>query len=214
MEFKKFIKRINIIYNIIFLILFVLFICGVCEYYYLFKNNLLVSNSRNTTITVVCASFISIFTVYFALYIFRFIYNKMYLSRLNKNGNIEEIEIEFKDKKYKKGKIIVTENYIIIAAYKLKVIRLEDIKNIYFNYHNMYGYSFILNIICNNKKKYTINKNNMEEELEKIKPYINSKNPLVSYKYPKEYEKTEDKQIIMFGIISVIIILILCYILR
>lgn len=98
----NFIKRVNLIYNILFIILLFLCLCGISAYYYLYKNSMLFLNSAYSMITIFSIIFVSLFFVYFVLYIFRLIYNKIYILKLFKYNIIDDIEKDFNKIKLKK----------------------------------------------------------------------------------------------------------------
>lgn len=217
MEFKNFIKKINQIYNILFIILLLLCLGGIVIYYHLYKNNILFFNYTYSTITVFSLTAVVSFFVYFIVYIYRLIYNKIKILIIFKNNINDEIENEFNRIRFKKDKALITDNYLIVGAYILKIIKLEDINSIFLTtdvtHFDMLDQAKNLEIICKNNRHYRIDGYYAEEILKNIKKYIRAKNPKVSFDMTKKDEIIMDRGLIIFGISSAIIILILYFVL-
>lgn len=209
MKFNKFIRSVNRIYNILFIALLVLALFGARYLYNSYISGTLFNDSYQTIYSI---SIICIFTVYFVLYIFRLIVNIISLFKLNNTIIKQEIEDELDNIRFKKDKIIITDNYLIVGAYFLKIIKLKEITTMYLSSNYKYESIKILNIICDNEqkyKRYIIYNYYSEEVFEYIKKHIATKKLNVSDRASKKDINKEEMNIIIFEILMLVLVLII-----
>ncbi len=198
MKFNKFIRSVNIIYNILFVAITILALYGAQYLYKSYISQTLFSTPDNRKFTIYSLSILCIFAVYFVLYIVRLIINTFRILKLKYSIDKEEIENELDNIKFKKDKIIITDNYLIVGAYILKIIKLENISCLFLTHSHKNEEVKTLNIICDNNKDYTINNYYSEELYKNLKKYVTVKNPDVSFgARQKDLDKMEQKVLIL-----------------